>query len=149
MDSCIWTLSCCWLGIWFPHCISCQAWSFPIVLITLLHLSPVSMYFQQRFPSFNFFSIFCLLISINPQLLRTFRGFFSELSNFSLFNSYFLTHTFNSQEITNSIRKNKTKILTGGGRQSPLLLTFSGTILRPLCVIPALCYELRLKVFKR
>ena len=28
----------------------------------------------------------------------------------------FLTHTFNSQEITNFIRKNKTKILTGGGR---------------------------------
>ena len=27
----------------------------------------------------------------------------------------FLTHTFNSQEITKSIRKNKTKILTGGG----------------------------------
>ena len=104
----------------------------------LLHLSPVSMYFQWGFPSFNFFSIFCLLISINPQLLYTFQGFFSEFSNFSSFNSYFLTHTFNSQEITNSIRKNKTKILTRGGQRSPLLLTFSRAILRPLCVIPAL-----------
>ena len=34
-------------------------------------------------------SIFCLLIFINPQLLRTFQGFFSELSNFLSFNSYF------------------------------------------------------------
>ena len=41
------------------------------------------------FPSFNFFSIFCLFISINPQLPHTFWGFFSELSNFFSFNSYF------------------------------------------------------------
>ena len=44
---------------------------------------------NRDFPSFNFFSIFCLLIFINPQLPRTFQGFFSELSSFFLFNSYF------------------------------------------------------------
>ena len=44
---------------------------------------------NRDFPSFNFFSIFCPLIFINPQLPRTFQGFFSELSSFFLFNSYF------------------------------------------------------------
>ena len=50
----------------------------------------------------------------------------------------FLTHTINSQEITNSIRKNKTKILTGGRWRSHLLLTFSGAILGPLLFISIL-----------
>ena len=44
---------------------------------------------NRDFLSFNFFSIFCPLIFINPQLPCTFRGFFSELSNFFSFNSYF------------------------------------------------------------
>ena len=46
-----------------------------------------------RIPKGNFpsliLSIFCPFIFINPQLPRTFWGFFSELSNFFLFNSYF------------------------------------------------------------
>ena len=44
---------------------------------------------NRDFPLFNFFSIFCPLIFINPQLLHTFWGFFSELSNFFSFNYYF------------------------------------------------------------
>ena len=53
----------------------------------------------------------------------------------------FLTHTFNSQRIKNSIKeKNKTSILTGGERRSLLLLTFSGAILRPLHIISAFLF---------
>ena len=36
------------------------------------------------------------------------------------------------------MKENKTTILTGGGRWSPLLLTFSGAILGPLHIIPTL-----------
>ena len=51
----------------------------------------------------------------------------------------FLTHTFNSQKIKILLKeKQKTANLTRGGRWSSLLLTFSGAILRPLCVISAL-----------
>ena len=45
MDPRIQTHSCCGLGIWFPHCISRQAWSSLIVLNTLLHLFSVSVHF--------------------------------------------------------------------------------------------------------
>ena len=45
MDPRIRTHSCRGLGIWFPYCISHQAWSSPIVLNTLLHSFSVSVHF--------------------------------------------------------------------------------------------------------
>ena len=50
------------------------------------------------------FSIFCPLIFINPQLPRTFQGFLFKLL-FILILVFFLTHTFNSQKIKNSIKE--------------------------------------------
>ena len=92
------------------------------------------------FPSL-IFSIFYLLIFINSQLPHTFQGFLFKTSNFFSFQFLiFLTHIFNSQKNKNSIKKEKqeTTNLTGDGRWSPLLLTFSGAILEPLFFISIL-----------
>ena len=86
MDPRIWTHSCCQLGIQFPHCISHQAQSSPIVLIMLLHLSPASMHSQWRFFFINF-----LVYSIRLFLLTlSFHALFGVSSQTSFhFNSCF------------------------------------------------------------
>ena len=72
-----------------------------------------------------------------------FSGFSSQNFKllFILILVFFLTHTFNSQRIKNSIKKEKkkTSILIGGRRRSPFL-TFSRAILGPLCVISILLF---------
>ena len=86
-----------------------------------------------------FLSIFYLLIFINSQLPHTFWGSFSKLLFILILD--FLTHTFKSQKRKEKkilLSKNKTTILTRGRQRSPLLLTFSGAILRLLHIIFAL-----------
>ena len=59
---------------------------------TCCYICSLSLCISNRnFPSFNFFSIFCLLIFINPQLPCTFRGFFSNFISFQ-FLLFLLTH---------------------------------------------------------
>ena len=145
MDPRIRTLSCCRLGIRFPHRISRQARSSPIVLKTLLHLSPASVHSQRGFSFINFLVYSVCLFSLTLSFHTLFGVFFSKLQTSSHSNSCFLfililvfscSHI-NSQKIKILLkRKNKTSILTGGRWWSPLLLTFSRTILGPLHVIP-------------
>jgi len=102
----------------------------------LLHLSPVSIHFPTEISFMNSLVYFVYLLV--PRFTY-FLGFFSKLSNFSFYFLDFLTHIFRSQKkITIKIKKNKTTNLTRDRWWSPLLLTFSGAILKPLFFISAL-----------
>ena len=138
MDSCNGTHSCHWLGIQFPHRISHQAWSSPIVLITLLHLSSVSVYFPTGISFTNFLVYSICLFSLTPSFSTLFRISFQNFISFYYLNS--LTYTFRSQKKITIKIKNKTTNLTKGRWQSLLFLTISGAILRPLLSISALLF---------
>ena len=141
MDPHIWTHSCSRLGIQFPHCISCQAWSSSSVLIMLLHFSSASMHFPTGISFINSLVYSVCLFSLTPSFSTLFRVFFLKLSNFfSFYFLNFLTHTFRSQNKINIYIyiRNKDTILTGGRQQNPFLLSFSGAILGPLLSISTL-----------
>jgi len=72
-------------------------------------ICPLPLYILNGdFPSI-IFSIFCLVIFINPQLPCTFWSFLFKLYLFILILVFFLTHTFNSQKLK-KVLLNKTKL---------------------------------------
>ena len=147
MDPCIQTHSYHWLGIWFPHHISCQAQSSPIVLIMLLYVSPASVHLIGIFSFINFLVYSVHLFSLTLSFYALFGVSSQNFKLFFILILVFLTHIFNSQKIKILLKKNQgTTNLTGDGWQSPLLLTFSGAILGPLLFIsvlllPALSFQ--------
>ena len=133
MDSYIQTHSCHQLGIWFIHCIFHQAQFSPIILITLLHLSPSSVHFPTGISFINSLVYSVCLFSLTPSFCTLFRVSFQNFQTFFHFILDFLTHTFRLKQ--NKKNKKKTTILARGRWWSPLLLTFSGAILRSPLII--------------
>ena len=139
MNSYIWTHLCHWLGIQFPHCIFHQAQSSPFVLIMLLHLSPASMHFPTGISFINSLVYSVCLFSLTCSFHALFRVSSQNFKLLFILILVFLTHTFNSQKMKILLKKKQeTANLTGGGRRSSLLLTFSGAIFRHPLIISVL-----------
>ena len=102
--------------------------------------------FQTWISFINFLVYSVYLLSLTLSFCTLFGVFFSKKKNFQTsfhfkFLIFLLTHLDYKRKITIEKRKkNKTTILTGGRRLSPLLLDFPGSILRPLCIISALLF---------
>ena len=103
-----------------------------VAFVPYLHAFPTGI------SSINFLVYSVCLFSLTLSFHALFRVSSQNFKLLFILILAFLTHTFNSQKIKIlwNKRKNKTIILTRGRRQSSFLLTFSGAILRPLCIIP-------------
>ena len=107
-----------------------------IVFVPCLYAFPRGIFFIN----FLVYSVclFSLILSLHTLFVVSSQTSFHFNFCFSYSHIYFTENKILIKSLLKKKKKDKTKILTRGGQWSPLLLTFSRAILRPLHIIPTL-----------